>query len=254
MPRDDHGSFILQRKSLSAVRGGARYAPYTAGCSGLKAHSTCPEFYPHNPLSSHSPEAHDPLADISSVATLINSTFDHEKLDSPLDVILDKSLKSVNKKLNKSITRASVQQKQIEHFSLLIDLACNIMVDIWPQSAIPPVFRLQSGAAFGYSPDTRGKSVDEFPATQQGSDLVSLKKFITELIKRSRSTAATFQTALCYLEAIRSKIPEVQRAEMEGKGTRGETVTHALGRITVDPEFVAVAEEENRKLARNSTW
>lgn len=128
------------------------------------------------------------------------------------------------------------------------------MIDVWPQSSIPPVYRLQSGAAFGYSPDTRGMSVDDFPATEQGSDLVSLKKFITELLKRSRSTAATFQNALCYLEAIRQKIPEIQKAEMEGRGTRGEPVVHAIGRVTIDPEFVAVAEEENRKLARNSMW
>jgi hypothetical protein len=126
------------------------------------------------------------------------------------------------------------------------------MIDVWPQSTIPTIFRLQSGASYGYSPETRGMSVNDFPITQSGSDLVSLKKFIAELLKRSRSTAATFQTALCYLEAIRTKVPELQQAEMEGKGTRGEPVDHAIGRISIDPNFVAAAAEENMKLARNS--
>lgn len=126
------------------------------------------------------------------------------------------------------------------------------MTDVWPQTAIPTIFHLQSGASYGYSPETRGMSVNDFPVTQSGSDLVNLKKFVTKLLKRSRSTAATFQTALCYLEAIRPRVPEIQQAEMEGKGTRDESVDHAIGQITIDPNYVAVAGEENRKLARNS--
>jgi hypothetical protein len=127
------------------------------------------------------------------------------------------------------------------------------MNEVWPQSTIPSVFRLQSGATYGYSPKTRGLSVQDFPATQPGSDLVSLKKFVTELLKRSRSTAATFQTALCYLEAVRQKIPELQQAEMEGRGTRGEPVNHAQGRVVVDPQFLGAVEEENKKMARGGT-
>jgi hypothetical protein len=276
MPRDEHASIIYQRKCTSTVRGGARYAPYISDCAGLKAHATCPEFYTStstvSSFISASPEAlSDPPNEVSSVATLVNSTFDQEKFDSPYDIVIDKSGKSCSDKKQKPIVRTGIQQKKLDHFMLLvgeyncidhvpffsltdIDMACNIMVDVWPQTMIPTVFRLQSGAAFGYSPDTRGMSVNDFPATQQGSDLVSLKKFITELLKRSRSTAATFQTALCYLEAVRSRIPELQQAEIEGKGTRGEPVDHAIGRVSIAPEFVAVAEEENRKLARNRMW
>jgi len=39
---------------------------------------------------------------------------------------------------------------------------------------------------------------------------------------------------------------------MEGKCIRGEPVDHAIGQVMIDPNYVAVAEEENRKLARNS--
>lgn len=252
MPRDDYVLSIPQRRCASAVRGGVRFAPYTADVAGLKAHASCPEFYNLPSNNTPPPEAPlDPAAEVSSVATLVNSTFDQDKIDSPDDFALDKSNKSSDKKA-KSIPRNSIQQRKLDHFALLIDLACKIMTDVWPQTAIPTIFRLQSGASYGYSPETRGMSVDDYPVTQSGSDLVNLKKFVTELLKRSRSTAATFQTALCYLEAIRPRVPEIQQAEMEGKGTRGEPVDHAIGRVTIDPNYVAVAEEENRKLARNS--
>jgi len=251
MPRDDYGLSIPQRRSASVVRGGARFAPYTADVAGLKAHATCPEFYNLSSNNLTTPEAPlDSAVEVSSVATLVNSTFDQDKIDSPGDIALEKSIKSSDKKA-KLVSR-SIQQKKIDHFTLLVDLACKLMNDIWPQSTIPTIFRLQSGASYGYSPETRGMSMDQFPATQSGSDLVNLRKFITELLKRSRSTAATFQTALCYLEAVRPKVPELQQAETEGKGTRGEPVDHAIGRVSIDPNFLAVAEEENRKLARNN--
>jgi len=253
MPRDDYVLSIPQRRCASAVRGGARFAPYAADVAGLKAHATCPEFYNLPSNNTPPPEAPlDPSIEVSSVATLVNSTFDQDKIDSPGEFALDKSSKSSDKKA-KFIIKSSIQQKKFDHFVLLIDVACKIMTDVWPQTAIPTIFRLQSGASYGYSPETRGMSVNDFPASQSGSDLVNLKKFITELLKRSRSTVATFQTALCYLEAIRPKIPEIQQAEVEGKGTRGEPVDHAIGRIVIDPNYVAVAEEENRKLARNNS-
>ena len=126
------------------------------------------------------------------------------------------------------------------------------MTDIWPQSIIPPLFCFQSGATFGYSSETRGKSIDDFPATQQGSDLIDLKSYITGLLMRTKTTVAIFITALHYLEAVRPKITEIQKAELEGRGTRGEPITCALGRITVDPECIAVAGEEDRKLVHDS--
>lgn len=248
MPRDEHGHSIYQRRNASAVRPGARYAPYVGDVAGLKAHATCPEFTTYSRNISTSPELpSDSAADISSTATLVNPYFDQDKPDSPSELALDRALKSYDNK-SKSISRAGT--KRLDHFLLLIDTSCKYMVDVWPQSTIPAVFRLQSGATYGYCPQTRGLSVEDFPGTQPGSDLVSLKKFVTELLKRSRSTAATFQTAMCYLQAVRPKIPELQQAEIEGKGTRGEPVRNTQDRITVDPQFLGVVEEENRKMAR----
>jgi hypothetical protein len=121
MPRDDYAVSIPQRRSASLVRGGARFAPYTSDVAGLKAHASCPEFYnlPSNIISTPPEAPLDSSVDVSSAATLVNSTFDQDKIDSPGDVALDKSIKSSDKRA-KSIPRSSVQQKKIDHFVLLI--------------------------------------------------------------------------------------------------------------------------------------
>jgi hypothetical protein len=251
MPRDEYGCRIYQqRRSASVLRLGARYAPYNAETTGLKSHATCPEFNCPPPTIPTLPEASiDQASDISSAATLVNPSFDQDKGDSPSEAVFDKPNKSSEKKA-KSVPRTGIQSRKLDHFLLLIDMSCKIMNDVWPQNTIPTIYRYQSGATYGYNPNTRGLSVKDFPDTQPGSDLVSLKKFVTELLKRSRSTAATFQTALCYLEAVRPRIPELQQAEIEGRGTRGEPVGNAQNRVVIDPQYLDVAEEENRKMAR----
>jgi len=56
--------------------------------------------------------------------------------------------------------------------------------------------------------------------TRMGSDscnnLVPIKGFVHEVLRRSRTSGCVLQTALCYLEAIRSKIPEIARQENAG--------------------------------------
>src|ERR1700742_581756 len=45
-------------------------------------------------------------------------------------------------------------------------------------------------------------------------DLIPLKKFVQELLHRSRSTCSTLQTAICYMEAIQNKIKIAQDNNM----------------------------------------
>jgi hypothetical protein len=115
------------------------------------------------------------------------------------------------------------------------DYTCKVLNDIWALETIPAVFRYQCGANFGYTSSTAGRSIEEFklPKGDNLSDLISLRKFVSELLRRSRSTCATLQTALCYIEAVRHKIPEFQQDEKEGRGIRGEQVNN-VGRITID--------------------
>jgi PHO85 cyclin-5 len=56
--------------------------------------------------------------------------------------------------------------------------------------------------------------------SKNGSDcrdnLVPIKGFVHEVLRRSRTSGCVLQTALCYLEAVRPKIPEIARREKAG--------------------------------------
>ncbi|KAJ7772594.1 hypothetical protein DFH07DRAFT_953059 [Mycena maculata] len=54
------------------------------------------------------------------------------------------------------------------------------------------------------------------------SNLVPIKGFVHEVLRRSRTSGSVLQTALCYLEAIRPKVPELIQKEQSGEGARGE--------------------------------
>ncbi|KAG5638875.1 hypothetical protein H0H81_009178 [Sphagnurus paluster] len=54
------------------------------------------------------------------------------------------------------------------------------------------------------------------------SNLVPIKAFVHEVLRRSRTSGCVLQTALCYLEAIRSKVPDLVRLEKCGQGVKGE--------------------------------
>ena len=49
-----------------------------------------------------------------------------------------------------------------------------------------------------------------------------LKTFVHEVLRRSRTSCSVLQTALCYIEALRSKVPELVHQERTGEGIRGE--------------------------------
>ncbi|KAF9244960.1 hypothetical protein BU15DRAFT_85790 [Melanogaster broomeanus] len=52
----------------------------------------------------------------------------------------------------------------------------------------------------------------------QRCDVASMKGFVHEVLRRSRTSGSVLQTALCYLEAIRAKVPELVRREKLGFG------------------------------------
>lgn len=53
-------------------------------------------------------------------------------------------------------------------------------------------------------------------------DLVPIRTFVQEVLRRSRTTCSVLQSALCYIEAIRNKVPELVEAERQGRGVKGE--------------------------------
>ncbi|KAJ7770703.1 hypothetical protein B0H16DRAFT_1715357 [Mycena metata] len=54
------------------------------------------------------------------------------------------------------------------------------------------------------------------------TNLVPIKGFVHEVLRRSRTSGSVLQMALCYLEAIRPKVPELIRKEQSGEGTGTE--------------------------------
>ncbi|KAF8894059.1 hypothetical protein BD779DRAFT_1754040 [Infundibulicybe gibba] len=54
------------------------------------------------------------------------------------------------------------------------------------------------------------------------SNLVPLRGFVHEVLRRSRTSGSVLQTALCYLEAIRPKVPELVRIQKSGHGVQME--------------------------------
>ncbi|KAI0283583.1 hypothetical protein BGY98DRAFT_681103 [Russula aff. rugulosa BPL654] len=59
-------------------------------------------------------------------------------------------------------------------------------------------------------------------AEQARGSTASLKTFVHEVLRRSRTSCSVLQTAVCYVEALRPTIPELVRQEQTGEGIRGE--------------------------------
>ncbi|KAG9316393.1 hypothetical protein JVU11DRAFT_2426 [Chiua virens] len=137
-------------------------------------------------------------------------------------------------------------QKSKFAFSL-VDRAVKSLCDIWPQQDIPTVF-LTSGRPTVSSdhhyptttinPVTRDtyyplrslqQHIPRLPFSPvavysaqlvadpqlQRPDVAPMTGFVHEVLRRSRTSGNVLQTALCYLEAIRSKIPDLVRKEKQ---------------------------------------
>jgi hypothetical protein len=58
---------------------------------------------------------------------------------------------------------------------------------------------------------------------QSGGNLIPIQGFVHEVFKRSCTSGSVLQTALCYLEAIQTKVPELVCRKAMGEGVKGET-------------------------------
>ncbi len=59
-------------------------------------------------------------------------------------------------------------------------------------------------------------------AEQTRGSTAPLKTFVHEVLRRSRTSCSVLQTALCYIEALRPRVPELVHQEHTGEGIRGE--------------------------------
>ncbi|KIK99075.1 hypothetical protein PAXRUDRAFT_823180 [Paxillus rubicundulus Ve08.2h10] len=78
----------------------------------------------------------------------------------------------------------------------------------------------------------------------QPCDVASMKGFVHEVLRRSRTSGSVLQTALCYLEAIRAKIPELVSRERLGLETT--TTAELDDRITQDQVSVDTVDTDSR--------
>lgn len=95
------------------------------------------------------------------------------------------------------------------------------------------------------TPTTLPSAVDggSVEATRQ-SQLVPIKGFVHEVLRRSRTSAGVLQTALCYLEAIRGKIPDLLHQEQ----SQPKTSEYLASDEDILSSRITVLSEEEAKL------
>ncbi|KAJ7045717.1 hypothetical protein C8F04DRAFT_446773 [Mycena alexandri] len=82
----------------------------------------------------------------------------------------------------------------------------------------PPSPRSSNSPAARVGPVTLQCEQDLAANFGNRTNLVPIKGFVHEVLRRSRTSGSVLQTALCYLEAIRPKVPELIRKEQSGEG------------------------------------
>lgn len=87
-------------------------------------------------------------------------------------------------------------------------------------SPISPTTQPSPSAAESYSATV----VEIEPTCMFGSktNLIPIKGFVHEVLRRSRTSGCVLQTALCYLEAIKPRLPNLIKQEQAGLGTHFE--------------------------------
>lgn len=110
----------------------------------------------------------------------------------------------------------------------------------------PPEPHLSSISCHRMSGSTSISPSSSGCGTDPRGNLVPIKGFVHEVIRRSRTSGCVLQTALCYLEAIRAKVPELVRKEQAGEGVRGEP--DVSSRIVPATESELKQEEEYLRL------
>jgi hypothetical protein len=85
-----------------------------------------------------------------------------------------------------------------------------------PSPSTPSTQRSPSSPPPSTSSNGSRKSDSSTSSVHRRNTLVPIKGFVHEVLKRSRTSGNVLETALCYLEAIRSKIPELVRQDQLG--------------------------------------
>ncbi|KAJ6499105.1 hypothetical protein C8R45DRAFT_104114 [Mycena sanguinolenta] len=215
----------LAHRAPPATRSRVRWQPYNAVASA----STCS-------LSSRSPS----ISYLSTPATSVSSSPPPKSVQL-CDLKAHPSMPQTPRDPLNSLR----ENPKNKYATGLVDQAVKSLCEIWRPQDIPNVFLTSSRATVGSEPppappQPRRRNTQlpspVSPLTQptppsptsvalecartaavcdqdafNRSNLVPIKGFVHEVLRRSRTSGSVLQTALCYLEAIRPKVPELIR-------------------------------------------
>ncbi|GJE92217.1 hypothetical protein PsYK624_083700 [Phanerochaete sordida] len=228
-------SHSLAHRGPGASRARSRWQPYTALNPTCSTQHCSPLSYLHTPASSVlsvSPSTHiSPVWNIDPTRKPAPIPFAAQPLQPQPNPVREAQK-------NKCVTR-------------LVDQAVKSLCDIWHPENVPQEFRAcpQDNAAATPAcekkipsgeiplmqlplrntqlPSPRSPSTQASPFCSpplphqtsspggciQGDHLMPIRGFVHEVLRRSRTSTGVLQTALCYLEAVRSKVPGILQQE-----------------------------------------
>ncbi|KAI0728140.1 hypothetical protein C8Q72DRAFT_780425, partial [Fomitopsis betulina] len=236
-------SQCLSHRGPGATRARARWQPYSS--LALSGSNT--------PSRTSSPFSYLPTPS-SSVCSSPPSIQTHAVCDT----------ESIKPQYARHVSRVgSLREAQkVRHVTGLIDKAIRSLCDTWRADIIPPAFANSPTPPPDSSPplDSRPHSEDILQSFQQlpspispstrptafpayyeprsadsATDTAPIKGFVHEVLRRSKTSVGVLQTALCYLEAVRTRLPDVLRKDRERMmaGHSGAEEETYLDRITV---------------------
>ncbi|KAF5351860.1 hypothetical protein D9756_007545 [Leucocoprinus leucothites] len=220
----------LAHRAPSATRPRVRWQPYNPLSSQSSSSS----------LSTSSPSSTQISTPSTSISSPPSNTLPEPKL----------SHTSQNQKDAPPLRDNSKKQFAVG----LVDQAVKTLGEIWRPQDIPPAFLTTSraGPALGSPQEHLSNSLISLSSSLQSGcvndarTIVPIKGFVHEVIRRSRTSGCVLQTALCYLEAIRPRIPDLLQKEKSGEGVHGDA--DISGRILPATELELKLEEEYHQL------
>ncbi|KAI0302524.1 hypothetical protein BC826DRAFT_984817 [Russula brevipes] len=223
-------SHSLAHRGSSASRTRARWQPYASiQPSSMRTPSSA---YLHTPASSSST--------VSTPAPALPNSICESDLSKPLPPARSHTLSQPTKDIR--------DVHKHKYVTGLVDAAVRSLCEIWNPHDIPAVFLTQTCSTTLPSPTHNILPVNGppnstiltafaqlpsppitppyLPSTASSPharvNAAPLKSFVHEVLRRSRTSCSVLQTALCYIEALRSKVPDLVHQEQTGEGIRGE--------------------------------
>ncbi|KAI0766478.1 hypothetical protein BC629DRAFT_1538024 [Irpex lacteus] len=256
-------SHSFAHRGPGASRARTRWQPYTSNnlnSATPPALSRSPQTYLNTPNSTVLP----------STSTYISPAVLHSA----------PSLPSITPAKPTPAAGGPLREHKYKYVSGLVDQAVKSLCDIWQPEDIPAVFCTKatsssdsstSGHALfdvpfvqppvrnvqlpsPISPTTQPSPISTSPisptaqiaaASCRTSQVVPIRGFVHEVLRRSRTSTSVLQTALCYLEAVRIKVPELIARE-KNKVDYPEDVQDAAEEERI---IMGDIDEENARLA-----